>query len=134
MENETTEKLSLLCELINMAKSDSNLREEEITFLASIARQIGITEADFVKAFDEAVSFTPPKSEVHRIVQFQRLLLVMHIDQEASADELKLVRDLAIRMGLSSLATEEVLRIMGQYPNSLVPAEKLIEIFQLQHN
>lgn len=134
MEKNTTEKLSLLCELINMAKSDSDLKEEEITFLASIARQLGITEDEFVLAFDQSVNFAPPRLEVNRIVQFQRLLLVMHIDQEASAAELKLVRDLGIRMGLSPLATEEVLRIMNQYPNNLVPAEKLIEIFQLQHN
>jgi hypothetical protein len=128
------EKLSLLCELIKLARVDQDLKQIEHDFLLIISRQLGIADEDFEAMFEEYISFTPPRLEADRILQFQRLILLMHVDNYADTTQLNMIRDLGIRMGLMPTATDEVLRIMNDYPNKIVPVERLIQIFQVHHN
>lgn len=133
-ENKNNEHLSLLKELIKLAKADEDVREIEFEFLLVLAQQMGISKDDFIKLFEQYIEFHPPKLEHERIIQFQRLILVMNVDQNMNQDELDYVRQLGIRMGLHPSATDEVLKIMNNYENKVVPPEKLIEIFKTFHN
>ena len=128
------EKLSLLTELIKMARTDNELRDEEFNFLYAIAQQLGISDEQFKDVFNKYIEFTPPKFELDRIVQFQRLILVMNVDRNVSGKELDHIRDIGIRMGLQPAATNEILRLMNDYENGVIPPEKLIAIFKTQHN
>ncbi|MEJ6598947.1 MAG: TerB family tellurite resistance protein, partial [Crocinitomicaceae bacterium] len=78
--------------------------------------------------------FTPPKNELDRIVQFQRLILVMNVDKSVSEEELLHVRNIGIRMGLQPNATNSLLRLMEEYENGVIPPDKLISVFRSQHN
>jgi hypothetical protein len=128
------EKLSLLTELIKLARTDKQLRDEEFNFLHAIARQLEISDADFKGLFDQYIEFTPPKNELDRIVQFQRLILVMNVDKNVSDEELLHIRNTGIRMGLQPNATNTLLRLMGEYENGVIPPDKLISVFRAQHN
>lgn len=128
------EKLSLLSELIKLAKTDQNMRTAEFEFLYAIAKQLGVRDEDFKRLFDEYIEFTPPKNEMDRIVQFQRLVLMMNVDQKVTEDEIAHVRQIGIRMGLAPRATDEVLKSMKEHPNGMLPPEKLISIFKTFHN
>jgi len=128
------EKHSLLTELIKLARSDNQLREQEYTFLLSIAQSLDVSKEDFDHLFEEYIEFAPPESEFDRILQFHRLVLLMNIDQETSDVEVNFLKNIGIRMGLSPKATNRVLTEMNKYPNKVVPAEKLIEIFKEQYN
>jgi len=128
------ERLSLLKELIKMAQADKEVRDIEFEFLLVLAQQMGVSKEDFITLFEQYISFHPPKLEYERIIQFQRLIMIMNIDQNVEVTELEYVRQLGIKMGLHPAATDEVLRIMGDYPNKVVPPEKLIEIFKTFHN
>jgi uncharacterized tellurite resistance protein B-like protein len=133
-ENKRNEHLSLLKELIKMAKADNDVRQIEFEFLLILAEQMGITKDEFLKLFEQYIEFHPPKMEFDRILQFQRLILVMNIDQQMTDEELDYIRQLGIRMGLQPAATDEVLKIMNNYPNKVVPPDKLIEIFKTYNN
>lgn len=128
------EKLSLLTELIKLARSDNELREIEYKFLLTIAQTLNVSQDDFDQLFENYIEFTPPESEFDRILQFHRLVLLMNIDQETSDVELEFLKDIGIRMGLNSIATDQVLTIMDNYPNKVIPNEKLIEIFRGHYN
>ncbi len=128
------EKLSLLTELIKLAKVDQNLRDSEYEFLAAIANQIGVSKEDFESLFEKYIEFQPPLFEFDRIVQLQRLVLLMNVDRTVDSKQLNLIKDLGIRMGLNPSAVAEVLRIMTNYTNSMLPPEKLISIFKTFHN
>lgn len=128
------ENLSLLSELIKLAKAENDVREMEFQFLLTIASQIGVTKDEFKKLFEQYIEFLPPKLEGDRIVQFHRLVLLMNIDNETSPSELQYIREAGIRMGLNPMATEKVLEEMNNYPNKVIPTERLIEIFKLFHN
>lgn len=135
MEEQDKEKhLSLLKELIKMAKADSDVRQIEFEFLLVLAQQMGITKDEFLDLFEKYIEFHPPKLEHERILQFQRLLLVINIDEHITDEELDYIKQLGIRMGLHPMATNEVLKIMHNYENKVIPPNKLIEIFKTYHN
>ena len=128
------EKLSLLSELIKLARCDDELREQEYTFLQTIAQSLEVSREDFDSLFDKYIKFTPPDSEFERILQFHRLVLLMNVDQETSDKEIHFLKDMGIRIGLNPEATDRVLSTMNDYPNKVIPPEKLIEIFKEQYN
>lgn len=128
------EKLSLLTDLIKLARCDHEVREQEYEFLWTIAQSLQVSREDFDRLFDTYIEFTPPESEFDRILQFHRLVLVMNVDQESGEEELNFIRGTGIRLGLSPEATNRVLATMDQYPDKVIPPEKLIEIFKGQYN
>ena len=115
-------------------RSDDDVRDMEFQFLLTIASQMGVTKEEFIRLFEQYIEFLPPKLEGDRIVQFHRLVLLMNIDAETSQAELNYIRETGIRMGLNPMATDKVLQEMENYPNKLIPTERLIEIFKLFHN
>jgi len=128
------EKLSLLKDLIKIANSDRQFREEEQQFIYAIAQQLGITPKDYMRLFKENIDFVPPQLEVDRIVQFQRLVLMMNVDQNVSLTEVKAVQNLGLKMGLNPVSINQVLTEMHNYPNKMLPPKRLIEIFKIHHN
>lgn len=132
--SDENEKLGLLAQLVQMAKADGKIRDVEFQFLISLAAQMGVTKDDFKQISEKNIEFQPPRLESERIVQFQRLILLMNIDLEIDDREMDYIKDLGIRMGLHPSATNTVLREMHDYENKIVPPARLIEIFSTYHN
>lgn len=128
------EKLSLMAQLIQLAKADQEVREAEHQFLLSIAVMLEIDPEAFAKLFDEFIDFEPPALEMERIVQLQRLVLLMNVDLEIDQAELSTIRDLGMRMGLHASAVNSVLEEMHNYENKMIPPDRLIAIFTTFHN
>ena len=128
------EKLSLLTELIKLAQVDQTVREEEYRFLLTIARSLDVSKDVFDTLFEQNIEFSPPESEFERILQFHRLVLLMNVDQETGEKELLFLKDIGIRIGLSPYATDRVLSEMENYPNKVIPPDKLIAIFKEHYN
>lgn len=128
------EKLSLLTELIKLARCDHEVREQEYRFLKTIAQSLQVSMEDLDSLFDQYIDFTPPESEFERILQFHRMVLLMNVDIETSDIEIDFLKDIGIRLGLSPKATNRVLYEMNNYPDKVVPPERLIEIFKEQYN
>ena len=53
----------------------------DVTSEAKMTKRMVEHSPGFLKVFDENISFQPPKLEGDRIVQFQRLILLMNVDQ-----------------------------------------------------
>ena len=128
------EKISILSDLIKLMKSDGKQTNDEYRFLVEVAKQLGIGQSHLVSLIDQKIEFNPPKSEFDRILQFHRLVLLMNFDRDTDPREIKLIKDLAIRMGLNPLSTNKVLDIMDKYPNKLVPPNVMIDIFKENYN
>ena len=128
------EKLSILSELIHLAKADNQLDENELGFIKAIAQGLHVSDADLAALFDKPVEFDPPANDGERIVQFHRLVLLMNVDQNITDNEMTAVRTAGIRLGLNPLATNEVLKRMYDYPNNVIPPDELIKIFIKHHN
>lgn len=128
------EKLSLLADLVKLANADNDFKEEEQQFIYAIAMQMGVSPQDYTRIFNENITYSPPQLEVDRILQFQRLILVMSVDGNASPKEKQLVKQLGLKMGLNQMAVNTVLNEMHNYKNNMIPPNRLIEIFKQYHN
>jgi len=128
------EKLSLLSEMISFAKADKVLKKIEYNFLLGVAQQLEISREDFDYLIEHPVNYIHLKSHSERIVQFHRLVLLIHIDQERTPSEVVKLYNYGLKMGLNHESITKVLYLMEGFPNMIVPAGVLIDIFKVQYN
>jgi hypothetical protein len=128
------EKLSLLTELIKLARVDKAVKEIEHQFLLAISNQLQISQDEFEALFEQYIDFEPPKDDFNRILQLQRLILMSSVDLENHPNELNTIKNISINMGLNPLAIDEVLIKMHQYENKIIPPDILIGIFTKTFN
>lgn len=134
MNRKKLEKISLIQSLIGLSKSNHKFDAIEKDFISRIAEMIGINEKQLRSIELSEKVFAPPKSEFARILQFQRLILLMCVDGELNEKEKLYIRDVGIRMGLNAQAIEEVLVVINNYPDKVIPSQVMIDIFTKFHN
>lgn len=128
------EKLSILSEMISFAKVNNSIKQAEYDFLFNVAQHLEISKKTFDELFEIEVEHIIPKSQAERIVQFHRLVLLMNVDNQQDLIEIKRLHDIGLAMGLPPGAIQQVLSIMHNYPNKIVPPETLIDIFKAYYN
>ncbi|WP_044399197.1 hypothetical protein [Lacinutrix sp. Hel_I_90] len=128
------EKLSLLSEMIAFAKTDKEIKKIEYHFLIGVAKQLEVSREDFDYLIEHPINYVNLKSHSERIVQFHRLVLLMHIDKERTKAEIVKLYNYGLRMGLNHESITKVLYLMEGFPNMIVPADVLIDIFKVQYN
>ncbi|UII78878.1 TerB family tellurite resistance protein [Flagellimonas sp. CMM7] len=128
------EKLSILSEMIAFARVDYSLKESEYDFLLGVASNLGVEKETFDALLKEKSPKVVLKSQAERIVQFNRLLLLMNIDQEQHEKEIHTLHNIGLAMGLPPSAIGQVLEVMHKYPDKVVPPDVLINIFKAHYN
>ena len=58
----------------------------------------------------------------------------MNVDQEQHRLEIKNLYNIGLRMGLPPSAIDQVLEVMHQYPDKVVPPDVLLNIFRAHYN
>ena len=128
------EKLSLLSEMIAFARLDESLKSIEYKFLLGVAQQLEISREDFDYLIEHPVNYIHLKAHSERIVQYHRLVLLMNLGSDITPKDLVRLHNFGLRMGLSHESINRVLDLMESFPNKIVPADFLIDIFKLQYN
>lgn len=128
------EKLSILSEMIAFARVNNKVSDPEYQFLLGVAEQLGVGKADFDALFKTEAKKVIPKTQADRILQFHRLVLLMNVDQEQDDLEIRKLHNIGLGMGLPPSAIEQVLTVMHQYPDKVIPPEVLINIFKAHYN
>lgn len=128
------EKLGILSELIAFARVDHKLKDTEYDFLLSVANLMEVKKASLDELLKQDLKPSLPTTQLDRIVQFHRLLLLMNIDNEQHQKEIAKLHDIGLWMGLPPSAITQVVGIMGQYPNNAIPPQVLLGIFRAHYN
>ncbi len=128
------ERLSILSEMIAFARVDNSLKESEYKFLVGVSENLGVDKAVFEDLLQHKAEKKVLKNQTDRIVQFHRLLLLMNIDEKQTKAEITKLHNLGLKMGLPPSAIGQVLEVMHQYPNKLVPTKILLNIFRAHYN
>ncbi len=128
------EKLSLLSELVKLARVDSEISAMELEFIQQIALMLGLEKDHVMPLIGEKIAYKAPKSEFERIVQFHRLVLLANVDLHIDGEEIIALQKAGIKLGLRPEAINAVLNEMTKHPNGMVPTERMIEIFTAYHN
>ncbi len=132
--NTRKEILSILSEMIAFAKVDGIVKDPEYNFLLGVASQFGLDKPAFDALFKNQSEHVIPKTEADRILQFHRLVLLMNVDQVYEETEVGRLHNIGLGMGLPPSAIDQVLSVMHQYPNNVVPPKVLIDIFKAHYN
>ncbi|THV60248.1 TerB family tellurite resistance protein [Flagellimonas alvinocaridis] len=128
------EKLSILSEMIAFARVDHSLKESEYQFLLKVALNLGVQRDVFDGLLKENSPRIVLKTQAERIVQFHRLLLLMNVDQEQHKKEVNTLYNIGLHMGLPPAAIGQVLEVMHNYPDKVIPPDVLINIFKAHYN
>ena len=132
--NTYDEKLSMLSQMISFAQADNVLKIAEYHFLLSIASSLGVEKDAFDNLLQDRVDNKILQNQSERIVQFHRLVLLMNIDKEQHPSEIRKLYDMGLWLGLPPSAIGQVLEVMHQYPDKVVPPEVLLKIFTAHYN
>ena len=128
------EKLDILSQMIAFARIDYSLKVSEYDFLVRVAANLGIDKDSFDSLLKKKTTKPILRSQAERIVQFHRLVLLMNIDQEQHEKEIHTLHNIGLKMGLPPSAVTQVLQVMHQYPNKVIPPDVLIKIFKAHYN
>ncbi|WPO77066.1 TerB family tellurite resistance protein [Flavobacterium sp. KACC 22761] len=132
--NTEEEKRGLLLEMIAFATIDGHLHKRELDFLWIVAEELNISKEEFRDLFHQEHTVKVNRSEFQRIQQFYRLALIMHCDGILHEKESKAIHQIALEMGLNPTAVKRVLELMKKAPNAIIDPNKLLRVFQEQHN
>jgi|GEM_PF-183927 uncharacterized tellurite resistance protein B-like protein len=128
------QKLSLLNQLIKIASADGEHRDEEYDMLHIVSQQLDVDPMEMEMLFTKDHEYSPPASEAQRITIFYHLLIMIWVDGELHPDELTLLEEYSMHLGLSSQAVQSVIKESMLYPNGKIPLENIIKTFQVHHN
>ncbi len=130
----STEKKQIISDMIGLAKADNVLHEREYEFILAVAARLGLskTEVDTINANPLKISVL--STELQRITQFHRLLLLMNVDQETHFTELDALRNYGLKLGIRPEAIEQILNEMEDHENKMIPSTRLVEIFKRFYN
>lgn len=132
--SEKEEAKVLLSQLIDILTIDGEAHKQELELLIGIAKLMGVSKMELIELFDHPKPFTPPKSELDRILQFHRLVLMINVDEMITSQELELIRKQGLLMGLRHNQVEAVLTEMRKHDNNMIPPDRLLEIFKAYNN
>jgi len=128
------DKLGILSELVEFARVDYRIKQSEYDFLLSVANLLEIKKNTLDNLLLHKKAKKTASSQLDKIVQFHRLLLLMNIDKEQHTKEIERLHNIGLWMGLPPMAISQVLEVMHQYPNKVVPPEVLLAIFTAYRN
>ncbi|OYU79392.1 MAG: excinuclease ABC subunit B [Flavobacterium sp. BFFFF1] len=132
--NNYEQKISLLTDMIAFSIVDGKLHQREYEFLLLIANELKIEKAIFDDLFHQELPVMTIKMEIHRIHQFYRLALLMHVDGIMHEKEEIAIKQMAINMGLNPAATKKVLRMIKDSPRRVIDPKQLMDAFKEQYN
>jgi|TARA_B110000259_G_scaffold188239_1_gene245837 hypothetical protein len=107
------EKSSQVANLIKMASADGNVNYFEDMFIKLIVAKLGVTPKEFKYVIDnlDKISFTAPKEE-NKVFYFWQTLQVMKMDMVADEEEIKLCKEIGLRIGFSVAQVEKMVTFM----------------------
>lgn len=128
------EKHQIISDMIALAKADNNIHEREYQFILAVADRLGVQKQEVAHLFDNPLTPVVAKTELQRITQFHRLLLLMNVDQETHVVEVDAIRNYGLQLGIRPEAIEQILNEMNQYKDKMIPSSRLVEIFKRFYN
>ena len=128
------EKHQIISDMISLAKADQVLHEREYEFILVVAERLGMNKSEVDALLQQPLEGQVFKTELQRITQFHRLLLLMNVDMETHFVEIDAIRNYGLRLGIRPEAIEQILNEMGQYENKMMPSDRLVEIFKRFYN
>ncbi|MEL1242049.1 excinuclease ABC subunit B [Flavobacterium flavipallidum] len=124
------EKKNLLLEMIAYATIDGQLSKKGYDFLFLIANELNFEKGGFINLLGEELPSLSGNMKLIRIKQFYQLVVFFQNDGVLYKQDPELIIHIAISMGLDLEAIKILLKKVKNSPNSIIPDDVLLSIFQ----
>ncbi len=126
--------LSLLSDLVYIVKADGKITQSELDFLMRIAKRMKISTEQVKDLFTNPLPTKTNFTEIEKITQFQKMVLLMNVDGETHPKEIEAIKNYGLAMGIRPTVIDHVLLKMEDYPDKIIPPQELIHLFQKYYN
>jgi uncharacterized tellurite resistance protein B-like protein len=125
---------ALLSDLIILAKADDKVTNSEYDFIMRIAQRMKVSSEEVDVLFKNPLPSKTSFTEIERITHFHKLVLLMNVDRETHSNEVHVIKDFGLKMGIRPGAIDQVLLEMEKHEDKIIPPQELIQIFQTYYN
>ena len=110
--NEEAKNRSYIKNLLEVAIADGKIDASELKVILSIAGNFDMTEKDVLSIKDNhtEVEFSPPSSYSAKVKLMEDLVKIMVADKEIDENEVKLCKDLAIKLEIAPVIVDELIQ------------------------
>lgn len=118
-----------LLDLYKIALADGKIEQNEYQLLFDISQSLGLNENDVLDVINGENNFAleKPSTFQDRMQHLFQMLFLMKIDGEINAKEISTIKSIALHLGLDLQMTKELIDIISQFKNGLVPQAKMIQ-------
>lgn len=128
------QKLRALKDLIRLASADGELCAEEYDLLHEVARKLQVEPMELEQLFIHSKEYEAPVDEDQRIDFFYLLLRMIMADKDVLHDEIFVLKELSMRLGLRVQAVDQSVDRARFYSPHTVPMEEIRGIFRIHNN
>lgn len=132
----SSNKILFLKQLAKIIKADNKIVENETAFLLDISKLMNIEPNEIQDYLDLEKIVGTSKSNIsktEKINQIYRLILMMKIDGIVAKEEIELIKNISLEMGLSTQSINILFdKVVKQ--NKLLSDEELTDIFRIENN
>lgn len=109
--NEEAKNKSHIKNLLEVAISDGELDNRELELIITIAGKFDITREEVVsmKENHQEIEFTPPSSYSAKVKLMEDLVKVLLADKKIDEEEIKICKELALKLKLNSLVVDDLI-------------------------
>ena len=119
------ERISILSELIEMAKSDDVLKKTEYDFILDVSKELNLDMETVENLIKNTTAKNFKRTLKDSIYQLHRLIVMMNIDSHQHHLEVERLQVIGLRMGLKPSVILKVIEEVNKYPGKVVSAETL---------
>ena len=125
-----------LLDLYKIALADGIIKQNEYHFILDIAVKIGLTKDEALDIINGEINFKlqKPQSYNDRMQHLFQMLFLMKIDGEINPKEIELILNIALHLGLNLIMTKELVKVISNYKQNLVPQNEMIRIVKMHLN
>ena len=125
---------SLISDFIILAEADGKLTHSEYDFILRLAKRMDVSEEEVAELFKNPIQTKTKFTELERITHFHKLVLLMNVDRETHKDEVIVIKNFGLKMGIRSDVINQVLERMNDFEDKVIPSSELIRIFRSNYN
>jgi len=125
---------ALISDLIILANADNKVTNSEYDFIMRIAKRMHVSAKEVDALFKSPLPSKTDFTEIERITHFYKLVLLMNVDRETHSNEVYVIKDFGLKMGIRPGAIDQVLLEMEKHEDKIIPPQQLIQIFQAYYN
>lgn len=108
----------------------------EALFNERIARSLGLSQEQLEDIYDniEEYKFIPEKDELSRLTLFQRMVMLICMDQDLHEEELKNIKVIGLNIGLNPNLIQQYLLELQKFNYWQGKLPNVMKVFKVTHN